>query len=299
MAAGSLAITVSAVNDPPQLTLPGAQTINEDTTAIIPGISVTDVDAGSGNLTVSLSVVSGRLRVSETVSGGVPALAIGNNNTNAITLTGTLGQLNITLPTLSFTSALNNRNNQTLSVSVDDQGNTGSGGNQMAAGTVALNIVAINDDPVLTLPAAQSIDEDTSLIFRPATPMRFPWTMDVAEAPGNSGDPRRCEWPPDPGNDGGHYARDGHGRREAGFTFTGTVNAINTALDGLTYQPNAHFNTEVSGSEALTVIVNDQGFTGLGGGGDITGSVTIHIAGINDDPVVTVPALRSWMKTPT
>ena len=58
----SVAITVSAVNDGPVNTVPGAQAVNEDTALSIGGISVNDVD---GNLaTTQLTVSSGTLNVS-------------------------------------------------------------------------------------------------------------------------------------------------------------------------------------------------------------------------------------------
>lgn len=52
-------ITVDAVNNAPQLALPSAESINEDATASITGISVSDVDAGGGTLVVSLGVGAG------------------------------------------------------------------------------------------------------------------------------------------------------------------------------------------------------------------------------------------------
>ena len=53
----AVAITVSSVNDGPVNTVPGAQTVNEDTSLSIAGISVNDVD---GNLaTTQLTVTNG------------------------------------------------------------------------------------------------------------------------------------------------------------------------------------------------------------------------------------------------
>src|SRR5437763_220406 len=55
----TVAITVNSVNDAPVNTVPGAQTVNEDTTLSISGVSVNDVD---GNLsTTKLTVASGAL----------------------------------------------------------------------------------------------------------------------------------------------------------------------------------------------------------------------------------------------
>ncbi|MCP3850851.1 MAG: hypothetical protein GY694_11540, partial [Gammaproteobacteria bacterium] len=52
-------ITVVAVNDEPVNTIPGTQTIPEETTTAIGGISISDSDAGVANLNTQLQVGSG------------------------------------------------------------------------------------------------------------------------------------------------------------------------------------------------------------------------------------------------
>ena len=63
----TVAITVNPVNDAPVNTVPGAQSVNEDTTLPIAGVSVADVDGGT--LTTTLTVTSGTLNV--TAGAGV------------------------------------------------------------------------------------------------------------------------------------------------------------------------------------------------------------------------------------
>ena len=53
----------------------------------------------------------------------------------------------------------------------------------------------------------------------------------------------------------------GDGADDSTMTFTGTVADINTALEGLTYTPNAGYN----GVDTLTITTDDQGNTGTGG----------------------------------
>ena len=60
----STGITVNAVNDTPVITVPGTQTVAEETTTAISGLSITDVDAASGNLTTRLQVSNGVLNLS-------------------------------------------------------------------------------------------------------------------------------------------------------------------------------------------------------------------------------------------
>ena len=68
----TVAITVTAVNDAPVNTVPGAQTVAEDTALALGGVSVTDVD---GNLsTVQLAVANGTVTVS--LAGAPPSAAV-------------------------------------------------------------------------------------------------------------------------------------------------------------------------------------------------------------------------------
>ena len=70
-------------------TVPGAQTVKEDTPLFIAGVSVDDVD--SPTLTVTLSVLNGSVAV-------VPGLAlIAGNLTATATITGTLAEVNLAL----------------------------------------------------------------------------------------------------------------------------------------------------------------------------------------------------------
>src|SRR5436305_7353854 len=60
----TVAISVSAVNDAPVLTVPGAQATSEDTPTAITGLSVTDVDAGAASVQLTLDVLHGTLSLS-------------------------------------------------------------------------------------------------------------------------------------------------------------------------------------------------------------------------------------------
>src|SRR6185295_17266642 len=88
----AVAITVTAVNDAPVNTVPGAQTVNEDAALSIGGVSVNDVD---GNLsTTQITVSNGTLNVS--LAGGA-AISAGSNGSSSLTLSGTQAQINAAL----------------------------------------------------------------------------------------------------------------------------------------------------------------------------------------------------------
>ena len=115
----TVTINVTPVNDAPVLTVPGTITIDEDVTTALTGISVADVDAGTGNITVTLSVPGGTLAA--TSSGTV---TVGGTAT-ALTLTGTLADINAFLlgASVTYTTALNNDGDVNLTVTVNDKGN--------------------------------------------------------------------------------------------------------------------------------------------------------------------------------
>jgi hypothetical protein len=65
----------------------------------------------------------------------------------------------------------------------------------------------------------------------------------------------------------------GTGTNNSTMTFTGTVAAINSALQGLTYRPNSNF----VGAASVTVNSNDQGFLGSGGAKSDNDAVTVNV----------------------
>ena len=131
-------ITVTAVNDAPVNTVPGAQVVAEDTPLALGGVSVTDVD---GNLsTVQLAVSNGTVTV--TLSGGA-SISAGANGSATLTLLGTQADINATLATLLYQGTLNYSGPDTLTVTTTDTNGA------TDIDTVALTVTPVNDAPVL------------------------------------------------------------------------------------------------------------------------------------------------------
>ncbi|MFD0389822.1 cadherin-like domain-containing protein [Tistrella bauzanensis] len=139
-------ITVTSVNDAPVATVPGSITVTEDVATALAGISFADVDAGSGTVVVTLSVASGALAA--TSGSGVTV----GGTASALTLTGSITDINafIAANGVSFTTAANATADVTLTVGIDDGGNTGGGGAQTDSDTVTLSVTAGNDAPVIS-----------------------------------------------------------------------------------------------------------------------------------------------------
>ncbi|MFX8422120.1 hypothetical protein ABTL73_20650, partial [Acinetobacter baumannii] len=88
---------------------------------------------GTGALKLTLSVSHGTLNFGST--SGLSFVS-GSNGSASLTVTGSLADLNSALSSLSYSSTRNYNGSDSLSVTVDDQGNSGSGGSQTATGTV-------------------------------------------------------------------------------------------------------------------------------------------------------------------
>ncbi|MEM7363078.1 MAG: Ig-like domain-containing protein, partial [Pseudomonadota bacterium] len=152
-------ITVTGVNDDPVVTVPGAQNIDEDVQTAIGGISVSDTDAdGGGGLQVTLEVDDGVLNV--TPSG---AAIVNNNDTDSVDVTGLVADVNATLASLLYTSDLNYYGAETLTVTANDGGNTGTGGGGDVVDTVAITVDPVNDTPIVSDITNQATSEDTTI----------------------------------------------------------------------------------------------------------------------------------------
>ena len=109
----TVAITVNPVNDAPVNTVPGAQSVDEDTALPIAGVSVADVDGSA--LTTTLNVSSGTLNV--TAGGGATSAATA---AASVTIAGTAAQINAALAGLAYTGNLDFNGADTLTVATSD-----------------------------------------------------------------------------------------------------------------------------------------------------------------------------------
>ena len=148
-------INITAVDDAPVATITPTSygPVNEQTSLTLhgTGLSISDVDAGSGSLTVTLSVTEGTLNV----TGGSTGAGVGASGSSLVTITGTQTQINNLLAgnggaTVTY---LDNTDTPsatvTLTLTVNDNGLTGSGGPLSASDTATINITAVNDAPVI------------------------------------------------------------------------------------------------------------------------------------------------------
>ena len=133
------------VDSPPVNSVPGAQSTMENASLVFSvandnSITVTDVDSNGCAEQVTLGVGNGTLTLDGTT--GLTFVA-GANGTSFMTFTGTLANINAALDGLSYTPTPGYNGPDTLTVTSNDLGNTGTGGPLSATNTVALTVQPI------------------------------------------------------------------------------------------------------------------------------------------------------------
>ncbi|MGI9517880.1 MAG: DUF4347 domain-containing protein, partial [Pirellulaceae bacterium] len=230
-----IVIDVAAANDAPVATIVGsAYGVNEDDSyRLLGGFSVSDVDAGSGDLEVTLTVTQGVIRLTN-VTG--LTFSAGANDSATMTFTGTLADLNAALGTVTYRPGANFSGTDTVTLLVDDLGNTG--GSALTDSDSANIIVAgVNDAPINTVPGDQTTNQDTSLVFSASNSN----LISVNDIDAGSG---LLEVTLEAKNGfvtlgglAGLSFSNGDGTNDSLMTFSGTLVDINTALDGLSFDP--------------------------------------------------------------
>ncbi len=247
--------------------------------SLISGVSIADVDAVSGELLVTLGVSNGTLTMS-TLTG--LTFTVGDGTADAaMTFTGTLTDINNALASLSYDPALNFNGNDTLNITVDDQGNTG-GGPLGDSDSLTIVVLPVNDAPVNTVPGPQSLVENTSLTFTGATAISV-FDLDVnpainlVEVELTVSDGTLTL-----GSTTGITVTGGANGTDS-VTIKGTFNNVNAALNGLVYTPDTNYN----GPDQLSVTTNDLGNIGAGSPLVDISTVDLTIEEANTPPAFT------------
>ncbi|MGB5297122.1 MAG: hypothetical protein WBN48_00155, partial [Thiogranum sp.] len=145
-------------------------------------------------------------------------------------------------------------------------------------------LVEPNSSPVNTVPATQNTAIDTAVVFSTANGN----VISVTDADDGSVEISLSA------TDGtltlsgttGLTFSTGDGSADASMTFSGTLNDINAALDGLQFDPTAAF----EGFASVQISTTDFGGSGAGSPKSDVDTVTVEVGDINTAPVNTVPA---------
>ncbi|RZL07772.1 MAG: hypothetical protein EOP40_15025, partial [Rubrivivax sp.] len=280
-------INITAVNDAPTATItPTTYSATEQVNLTLhgTGLSIADVDAGSASVQATLSVTAGIL----TVAAGSTGVSVSGSGTGSVTLTGTVAQINNLLAGLNtgtITYVMNSDTppaSATLTLGVNDQGNTGTGGLLTASDVATINITAVNDAPTATItPTSYSATEQVLLALQ-GTGLSVSdvdaggSTVSVSVASGTLNAVA--------GTTGVGVSGSGTGT----LTLTGTLAQINNLLagNGGATLDFIHNSDAPPASTLLTLAINDQGNTGTGGARTGSDTAIINIAPVNDAPSV-------------
>lgn len=255
-------LTVNPVNDAPVNAVPSAQAINEDTFLIFSAatgnpITISDLDAGSNAVRITLATSNGTIRLSS-ING---LSGVTGNGTATLNATGSLTSLNTALNGLRFTPIANFSGTTDLIITTNDLGNRGSGGTLSDRDSISITVNPINDAPVNTLPnRAQSIQQGASLTFSSATGNR----ISISDLDAGTGIEQInlsvTNGTLALGSTSGLTTIAGNNTRNV--TVQGTLLSLNSALNGLQFIPDA--SSVIAGTVTLTINTNDLGSTGAG-----------------------------------
>jgi hypothetical protein len=174
----NIQIDDTSKNDPPVNIVPGVQTTTEDIAGGVVFstgngnlIQVKDVDAGIGDLTVTLTGVNGTIKLPTT--GGLTTIS--GNNSATVILTGSLSAINAALDGLTFQPAANanSRDSGTISLTISTNDNGNTGGATVTpltdTDTIPINVIAVNDVPVAVNQTIQTAVGTSKQIILQAT----------------------------------------------------------------------------------------------------------------------------------
>ena len=257
----------------------GSYTATEQTALNLKGAAgnavflVGDSDSPFAIMTVTLSVTGGILNVTAGTSGAT----VTNSGTSTVTIEGTFSQINGLLRTSpgSTVEYINNSDTPpasvTMTLTINDNGNSGTDGPKTATDTATINIVSVNDAPTSS-GFLFFTDEDTTHTFALGD-------FGFVDADGNTLQAILIDTLPPNGV-----------LQLDGVTLTGptSIDPALVAAGKLTYVPPADFNSSSGGS--FDFRLQDNGGT-ANGGSDTSATTTafIKILAVNDAPTITAP----------
>uniref|UniRef100_UPI0021CAAF4D putative Ig domain-containing protein n=1 Tax=Parapedobacter soli TaxID=416955 RepID=UPI0021CAAF4D len=302
----TMILEMATVNDAPTVTAPINIAVTEDVASPLTGISFADLDAGSGEVFVTLSVPIGTLNAS---SGA--GVTVGGTS-NALTLTGNIANINafIAASNVTYTTALNATVNVMLTVTIDDNGHSGSGGSKTDSAPIILLVTAVNDAPVITNvdgdvvtytedgPAILLDAGSDATVTDPDSPDLNGSSLTVAIiANGATGEDQLAIRNEGPGmvqinvsENNVFYGITHLGIKAGGtggadlvvtFAPTATLAAVQALIRNLTYSNSNTTNPSVN-PRTIRITMNDSD-----GGTSLPSDLTVNVTAVNDAPVVT------------
>ena len=290
-------INVSIVNDAPVISGPASESVTEGNSLRFeaPGnpITISDPDIGTDELKVTLTVDQGLLKLGST--NNLTFLVGDGNNDPVMVFTGMQADVNNALDGTDFIPDNWFVGTANLTIDVDDQGSTGSGGPQVDTVVIPITVNSdgTNDAPNIVKPGDQNTPEDQPLFFSvnnanqiqledDAGPNPVEITLNITDGTLTLSSTTGLSF------------TTGDGTADTTMVFTGTIEDSNAALEGMYYQPDLAF----VGTATLDIDVSDLGNTdGSPASPELdSASLNIDVDVRNRAPVVSSPASVSTME---
>ncbi|MGH8465991.1 MAG: beta strand repeat-containing protein, partial [Pseudomonas sp.] len=201
---------------------------------------------------------------------------VGASSGSSLVLQGSISDINTFIASsgVTFIGAPNATADVTLQVSINDQGNAGSGGAKSDTKTTTVHINAVNDAPVNHVPTTQTVDMNGTLVFNSGNSN----LISISDVDAGSSLLKvtltASRGTISLGGTSGLSFLTGSGNGDVIMSFQGSLNDINAALNGLTFTPTAGY----YGSTTLTITTDDNGNTGSGGLMTDTDILLINVA---------------------
>jgi VCBS repeat-containing protein len=270
-------ITVTAIDDAPVVHAPGsAIVVPEGDPIAITGVSVSDVDAGSAPIAVTLSVAHGTLSLAN--STGL-TFTDADGSDGSLTFTGSQTVINTALAAgIVYTSNATYLGSDAISVYVNDQGNTGAGGPLSGTGSAAISVVPPHHAPA-GADHIVTINEDSSHTFAAAD---FGFT-DPNDTPADTFTGVVITTLPA----GGNLTDNG-----VAVTAGEVISVADINANDLVYAPAANANG--AGYGTFTFQVQDNGLTYAPDNTDQSpNTMTINVTAVNDPPTISYAGPQS------
>jgi len=171
-----ITLTASNVNDMPTIANGTSYSVNEDASVTLNGFTLSDVDSFGKNVTVKVKLFSDSGRTTpadaategKLILGAVTGLASSSgNNSNTVTLTGTMANVQTALNQIKFQGAADYNGSVIgdstlyLKTTFTDFGHADVPGGNSVTVNNDITIHPVNDKPVLTVPGNQSMYSGT------------------------------------------------------------------------------------------------------------------------------------------
>ncbi len=261
-------------------------------------------DASYNSLTLAGSAPSGS-SVQTTISStnglfslastdGLTFSAGSGANSSYMTFTGSVDATNAALQGATFMPDSGFTGNAEVGLNSIVKAEDGSTLTTLAS-TVPISVWHVDEAPVNTTPASQSVNAGSTLTFSEANGNQ----VSVAD-PDNGDLPLQVSLRTTQGTislattDGLSFTA-GTGTSDATVTFRGSLDQINAALDGMTFTPNAGY----SGNAVIHLTTNDLGNGGIGGAQTDADVISVAVVPPNQSPVNNVPGLQLVSETGT